>query len=270
MTLSTSFQAPSLSLLAMEPLRAVFDFFSGKLAANAQPVGDGHPVVVFPGLGGAPFTTASLRRFLHESGFQAHDWGRGVNTGPDGEFDTWLDGLEQHVRELHAATGRKVSLIGWSLGGIYAREIAKRCPESVRQVITLGTPFASMKGATHAETVYRLLNRGTSQLTPQMQERLRECPPVPTTSVYSKSDGVVCWQGCVEKTSRSSESVEVGASHLGMVTHPQVLRIVADRLAQPEGRWRKLGALRRPKSPARSTKSTEPQHRTRCGTTRTA
>jgi hypothetical protein len=140
----------------------------------------------------------------------------------------------------------------------------------VRQVITLGTPFASMKGATHAETVYRLLNRGTSQLTPQMQERLRECPPVPTTSVYSKSDGVVCWQGCVEKTSRSSESVEVGASHLGMVTHPQVLRIVADRLAQPEGRWRKLGALRRPKSPARSRKSTEPQHRTRCGTTRTA
>lgn len=270
MTLSTSFRAPSLSLLAMEPLRALFDFCAGKLAASARPVGDGHPVVVFPGLGGAPFTTGSLRRYLDDAGFQAHDWGRGVNTGPDGHFDEWLGGLEQHVRELHAATGRKVSLVGWSLGGIYAREIAKRCPESVRQVITLGTPFASMTGATHAETVYRLLNGDTTQLTPALQARLRECPPVPTTSIYSRSDGVVCWQGCVEKTTRSSESVEVCASHLGMVTHPEVLRIVADRLAQPEGKWRKLRALKAPRSPGRSTKSAAPRRQTRSGTTQTA
>lgn len=240
-TLDPAFKAPSLSLLATEPLRAMFDFLASRMAAGAQPIGDGHPVVVFPGLGGAPFTTSQLRRYLDQAGFQAHDWGRGMNTGPDGNLDTWLLLLVQHVRELHAASGRKVSLVGWSLGGVYAREIAKLCPQSVRQVITLGTPFASLGGANHAGGIYKLLNRDNAvRLTPRLQARLRACPPVPTTSVYSKSDGVVSWQGCIEKKTATSESVEVNASHLGMVTHPEVLRIVASRLAQAEGSWRPL------------------------------
>jgi hypothetical protein len=239
-SLQDPFRAPPLTLLAVEPLRAVFDFCAAKFGAAAVPVGDGHPVVVFPGLGGAPFTTSHLRRFLTASGFGSQCWGRGVNTGPEGDFDAWLDGLEADVRRCHADTGRKVSLVGWSLGGVYAREIAKRCPECVRQVITLGTPFASMRGATHAETLYKLLNGDVSQLTPDMERRLRTCPPVPTTSIYSKTDGVVCWRGCIEKKGAQSESVEVTASHLGMVTHPEVLRIIANRLAQPEGRWRPL------------------------------
>lgn len=123
---------------------------------------------------------------------------------------------------------------------MYAREIAKRCAECVRQVITLGTPFASLGGANHASTVYKLFNRDTSQLTPELEARLRECPPVPTTSIYSKIDGIVSWRGCIEKKTQSSESVEISASHLGMGTRPQMLRIVANRLAQPEGRWRPL------------------------------
>jgi pimeloyl-ACP methyl ester carboxylesterase len=239
------YQAPPVSLLAMEPVRALFDLFASKLGTRAEAVGDGHPVIVFPGLGGAPFTTSHLRRFLTDCGFDAHCWGRGLNTGPEGDFDAWLDGLEADVRAHHARGGRKVSLVGWSLGGIYARELAKRCPDCVRQVITLGTPFASMRGATHAETVYRLLNGDTSQLTPAMEARLRECPPVPTTSVYSRSDGVVCWRGCLERRTPASESVEVGASHLGMVTHPEVLKVVADRLAQAEGRWKPYRRSRR-------------------------
>ena len=237
---TAAYKAPPLTLLAMEPLRAMFDFAAGKLAsAQSDSIGDGHPVVVFPGLGGAPFTTSHLRNFLDGCGFTAHCWGRGVNTGPSGDFDEWLHGLEIDVRRWCAESGRKVSLVGWSLGGIYARELAKRCPECVRQVITLGTPFASMRGATHAETVYKLLNGDVSQLTPELEARLRQCPPVPTTSIYSKSDGVVCWQGCIERRSPLAESVEVTASHLGMVTHPEVLRVVADRLAQPEGLWKR-------------------------------
>ncbi|MGZ5848336.1 MAG: esterase/lipase family protein [Ramlibacter sp.] len=239
-TLPSPLRAPPLSLLAMEPLRALFDFASAKFAAQPLPVGDGHPVVVVPGLGGAPFTTAHLRRFLGDAGFTAHCWGRGVNTGPDADFDAWLDGLEVDVRRWHAESGRKVSLVGWSLGGIYARELAKRAPDCVRQVITLGTPFASMRGATHAEAFYKLLHGDAAQLTPAMEERLRATPPVPTTSIYSKTDGVVSWRGCIERRSPLAESVEVGASHLGMATHPEVLRIVADRLAQPEGRWRPM------------------------------
>lgn len=239
-TLPVPFKAPPLSLLATEPLRAMFDFFAGKIGHAPVAIGDGHSVVVFPGLGGAPFTTSHLRTYLKESGFNAHCWGRGMNTGPSGVLDDWLAGLEDDVRTLHASSGRKVSLIGWSLGGVYAREIAKRCPDTVRQVITLGTPFAALGGATHAGAIYKLLNREGSHLTPALEAQLRECPPVPTTSVYSKSDGVVCWRGCIEQKSALSENVEVTASHLGMVTHPGVLRIIANRLAQPEGKWRAL------------------------------
>jgi predicted alpha/beta hydrolase family esterase len=240
-TLASPYQAPPLSLLAMEPLRAMLDFCAGKFSASAPAVGDGHPVVVFPGLGGAPFTTSHLRQSLRDAGFDARCWGRGVNTGPEGDFDDWMAGLQDDLHRWHEQSGRKVSLVGWSLGGIYARELARRAPDAVRQVITLGTPFAAMRGATHAEAVYKLLNGGKAQLTPELERRLRATPPVPTTSVYSKSDGVVNWRGCLEKQSRSSESVEVNASHLGMVTHPEVLRVVVDRLAQPEGAWRPLG-----------------------------
>ena len=239
--LSTTFRAPPLALLATEPLRAVLDFCAAKLGANARPIGDGHPVIVFPGLGGAPFTTSHLRRFLTESNFDARCWGRGINTGPDGLLDDWLGALVEDTVRVHADSGRKVSLVGWSLGGVYAREVAKLAPQSVRQVITLGTPFASMGGgATHAETIYKWLGGDTSQLTPELQARLRETPPVPTTAIYSKTDGVVSWRGCVERKTATSESVEVHASHLGMGTHPDVMRIVANRLAQPEGHWRPL------------------------------
>jgi hypothetical protein len=239
-TFPAALQAPPLSLLAVEPMRALLDYFAARVGCEALPIGDGHPVIVYPGLGGGAFTTSHLRRFLADSGFTVHDWDGGINTGPTGLLDDWLGAMEQRVRDLHREHARKVSLVGWSLGGVYAREIAKRCAECVRQVVTLGTPFASLAGGSHAGTVYRLLNGDTSQLTPELEARLRACPPVPTTSIYSKTDGIVPWRGCIEKKTVSSESVEVSASHLGMGTHPQVLRIVANRLAQPEGRWRPL------------------------------
>ena len=239
-TYPSSFAAPPLSLLAMEPLRALLDHFAARVGSVPLPLGDGHAVVVYPGLGAGAMTTSHLRRFLDKSGFAAHDWEGGVNTGPTGEMDDWLAGLEEKVHDLHRLHERKVSLIGWSLGGVYAREIAKRRPDSVRQVITLATPFNSLGGGNHAGTIYRLLNRDPAQLSPEVEARLRECPPVPTTSIYSKTDGIVAWRGCIEKRTERSENVEVSASHLGIVSHPEVLRIIANRLAQPEGRWRPL------------------------------
>ena len=139
-------------------------------------VGDGHPVVVYPGLGAGALTTSHLRSFLRNSGYTVHDWEGGVNTGPEGILDDWLGNLDDRVRELHRSHGRKVSLIGWSLGGVYAREIAKRCPQSVRQVITLGTPFASLGGGNHAGTVFKLLNKDKAHLPPELQARLRATP----------------------------------------------------------------------------------------------
>lgn len=232
------FTAPPIALLATEPLRALFDLFAAKLGHAPSIVGDGHPVVIYPGLGGGALTTAHLRSYLDDCGFTAHDWQGGINTGPDGAFDEWLRGLVERVRQLRRMHGRTVSLVGWSLGGVYAREVAKCCPEAVRQVITLATPFSSLVSANHARTIYRMLGGDDEQLTPALEARLRECPPVPTTSIYSKADGVVSWRGCLEKESVCVENVEVSASHLGMGAHPEVLRIIVDRLALPEGRWR--------------------------------
>ena len=241
-TQTLAFQAPSLALLATEPLRALLDLCAAKVGALPPVTGDGHPVIVYPGLGAGPMATSQLRAHLRTCRFDVHDWAFGVNTGPDGAFDAWLPQLVERVCGLHARVGRKVSLVGWSLGGIYAREIAKRCPASVRQVLTLGTPHNAVAEANHAGAIFRLLGGDTSQLTPDLVARLRERPPVPTTSIYSETDGVVSWRGCLEQPGPQVENVAVGASHLGMPTHPEVLRIVADRLAQPEGRWRPYGA----------------------------
>lgn len=252
-----AFQAPSLALLATEPLRAVLDFCAAKVGSLHRVDGDGHPVIVYPGLGAGALTTSQLRSHLRSCNFDVSDWELGVNTGPDGPFDDWIASLVERVCSTFARQGRKVSLVGWSLGGIYAREIAKLCPGSVRQVITLGTPHNALGGANHAGTIFKMLGGDTSQLTPELQARLGEAPPVPITSIYSESDGMVCWRGCLEQPGRFAENIAVHASHLGMPTHPEVLRIVADRLAQPEGRWRRYrraGALsaRRTTAPSRS------------------
>lgn len=186
-----------------------------------------------------------MRGYLEQCGFDVHDWGAGVNTGPDGPLERWLQPLAEAVVRLHALGGRRASLVGWSLGGVYAREIAKQCPQAVRQVITLATPFGALGDDNHVGTVFRWLGGGTPQLTVAMQDQLRRRPPVPTTSIYSESDGVVCWRGCMERRAADVENVTVHASHLGMASHPEVLRIVADRLAQAEGQWRRYRAGRR-------------------------
>ena len=234
-------RAPSLALLLAEPLRAMLDAFGSHVTAPPESIGDGHPVIVYPGLGAGSMTTSQLRNFLRHAGFQANDWGGGVNIGHEGEFDAWLDGLAANVREVQGRNdGRKVSLVGWSLGGIFAREIAKRAPDAVRIVVTLATPFSALGDASHAGALFRMFNGEAGQLAPGIEARLRLSPPVPTTSIFSKSDGIVCWRGCIERRSATTESVEVDTSHLGMVNHPDVLRIVANRLAQPEGGWKPL------------------------------
>jgi hypothetical protein len=249
-----AFQAPSLALLATEPLRAALEFCAAKLSSLSTVDGDGHPVIVYPGLGAGALTTAQLRAHLHTCNFEVHDWELGVNTGPDGGFDAWLPGLVERVLQLHSQHQRRVSLVGWSLGGIYAREIAKCCPDAVRQVITLATPHRSVGGANHAGTIFKFFGGDTSHLTPELEARIAQRPPVPTTSIYSEADGVVCWRGCLEEPGAGVENIAVEASHLGMPSHPDVLRIVAQKLAQPDARLRRRRGVRPASAPSRSTK----------------
>ena len=239
---SSAQHSPSLSLLATEPARALLDYLGSHLPRPRLAAGDGHPVIVYPGLGAGSWSTTRLREALIEAGFDARDWGFGQNTGPRGSIPAWLAQLREAVDAVRSERGRAVSLVGWSLGGIYAREISRSAPGLVRQVITLGSPFAAQPDATHAAWLYRVLNPKTPAR-PGNQERLSQTLPVPSTSIYSKSDGVVPWQGCIQPDSSQAENIEVaGVSHLGMGTNRKVLAIVADRLAQPAGTWRRYPA----------------------------
>ena len=232
--------APNWMLLGMEPVRSAFEYVRmRRMSVASLPSGDGHPVIVFPGLAGNHHSIGSMLRLCKRLGYAARDWGLGINTGPRGELDAWMDELARHVDALGAPHRKTMSLVGVSLGGIYAREVAKRLPGRVRQVITVGAPFAGRAEHTNAAWLYRLVNGRAPQFDDALLMRLRASPDVPTTSVYSRSDGVVAWQACLhEEGARHTENIEVASSHCGLGWNAQVLSIIADRLHQPQGAWR--------------------------------
>jgi len=195
--------------------------------------GDGHPVLVLPGLVQSDLSTRPLRSFLKARGYDARGWGLGRNTGRSGLVD---EALVQRLRALHEQHGRKISVIGWSMGGLFARDLARRAPEAVRQVITLGSPFTGPAKASNAWRLYELLS-GERAGDPDVVKRFRGALGVPTTSIYSRRDGIVAWQCCVNEPGPQTENIAVTSTHCGMGHHPAVLYAVADRLAQPEGRW---------------------------------
>src|ERR1700724_1452622 len=229
---------PALKTLMFREGRAIHELgaFLGALPLlSLAPRGDGHPVLVLPGLVASDTSTRPLRTFLKNRGYAASGWRQGRNLGlREGVRDAMVD----LVHELSDDHGRKVSLVGWSLGGLYARQLAKMMPERVRSVITLGSPFAGHPKATNAWRVYELASgRRADEEDPRFGGALSEPPPVPTTAIFSRTDGICAWQGCKEKSSATSESIEVESSHCGMGHHPAVVYAVADRLAQPEGQW---------------------------------
>lgn len=230
---------PFFGLLGIEPLRAAFEFAGMHLMDRSSlPAGDGHPVVFFPGLATDQRAVAPLRNCCETLGYSVHDWELGLNTGPQGHIGDWLAGLADHVQAVSDAHGRRASLVGWSLGGVYAREIAKLVPDAVRQVVTLGTPFGGTGNNSNVGWLYGALNvQPTASDTTTLSVRLSTTPDVPTTSVYSRTDGVVSWEACMLRAGRRAENIEVEGSHLGLPWNPKVISIVADRLAQPEGSW---------------------------------
>ena len=228
--------APGALLMLLEA-RAPWEY-AALLAASPWlkklPAGDGHPVIVFPGLGAADLTTVPLRSFLRDRGYTPYPWDQGFNFGPKRGV---LDGCRELVLRVAARHRQRVSLIGWSLGGLYAREMAKEHPQHARCVITLGTPFAGHPRATNAWRLYQMVS-GQSVHDPALIEQIRQPPRCPTTSIYSKSDGIVAWQCSLNEPSPRSENIEVHASHIGMGVNPLALYAIADRLAQDPQDWR--------------------------------
>jgi pimeloyl-ACP methyl ester carboxylesterase len=234
---SGTVRRPPLRLLA----RNIADFLvpadrPGAAQALARaPRGDGQPVLVLPAFLKADGATLYLRRFLEQLGYDAHGWRLGINIGPT---DAALDGSRRRLLELRRRHGRKVSLIGHSLGGVIAREIAKLEPGSVRQVITLCSPFRPPI-ASNVELAYRLFARWHSAAVPALWRDIAAAPPVPTTALFTRDDGIVSWTSCVEPPSARCESIEVTGCHTTMASNTQALALVADRLAQPEDGWQR-------------------------------
>lgn len=247
MTEHSQHHAPRRTLLC-EQLRAGAEtaaFLAALPALSVGPRGDGHPVLVLPGLMADDRTTVGLRHVLRVRGYRPHAWRLGTNIGPTQRIQ---DGLVRRLAELSAGGDQPVSLIGWSLGGILARELARRHPKSVRAVITLGSPFRlSDRDGPEATRAGRLFHAfrpwHTEFLGPAQDEEDRPALQVPATSIYSRLDGIVPWQACLDLPGPLRENVEVSASHLGLGVHPVVLEIVLDRLRQPVGAWRPLNAV---------------------------
>jgi thioesterase domain-containing protein len=236
-TPSTDGLRPPSALLLLLEARALWEF-GAMLAATPWlrrlPRGDGHPVLVFPGMGANDVTTVPLRNFLGGLGYVTQAWGQGFNFGPR---DGVLKRCAADVRSLADKHGQPVSLIGWSLGGLYAREMAKELADHTRCVITLGTPFTGHPKATNAWRIFEMLS-GQKAHDAALIARLRTTPKVPTTSIYSRTDGIVSWQCSLNPPGPQVENIEVQSSHTGMGMNPLALYAVADRLAQPTDGWR--------------------------------
>lgn len=229
---------PSLTL--MEPFRAVMELAFQQFATPQEAAaGDGHPVIIFPGLGADGTSVSILRAHCQKLGYDAFDWGQGFNTGPRGELAAWLEGLAHQISDQLAKHEKPATLIGWSLGGLYARELGKLLAPRLRQVITIATPFNGCADDGSAAWLSSVLGGGAARIDPSWIQRLRIPPPIRTTSIYSRSDGVVAWETCRhDKRSRLVQDIEVDGSHMGMGWNQQVLNIVADRLGQHAGPWR--------------------------------
>lgn len=241
-TAGLSISRPPLTLLGTEPWRAAMEYLAFKVNDFKQkktaPVGDGHPVIIFPGLATDGSAVEPLRDYCESLGYTAIDWGKGYNTGTKGDLDAWLADLASHTAELLDRYPDTATLIGWSLGGLYAREVGKLLAPQVRQVITIATPFNAEADHTNVGWLFRMLSGASAAIDPALSKRLRTPPPLPTTSIYSRSDGVVAWETCCHaRTSRQVQDIEIDGSHIGMGWNPAVLEIVADRLAQHPAGW---------------------------------
>jgi pimeloyl-ACP methyl ester carboxylesterase len=230
-------RAPGLGLLLAE-MRGIFEFNTSLLLSPLlmrAPKGDGHPVLTLPGFLASDLSMAPMRRYLRELGYDAYAWKMGRNTGGVSRLRA---ALRDRLTEIHASTGRKVSIVGWSLGGVYARDLALQAPDLVRCVITLGSPFANDVRATNATRLYEALSGETVGEDSELRQAIAGDLPVPATSIYSRTDGVVNWRTCLLRASDTAENIEVHlASHTGLGVNAAALWAVADRLAQAEGQF---------------------------------
>jgi pimeloyl-ACP methyl ester carboxylesterase len=235
-------EPPPLPLALLEVGRALSEMASLPAARGllrVAPSGDGHSVLVCPGFLTSDVSTGLLRRFIQSKGYRVAGWELGRNMGP-GTAGADNERLAERVIDMFRQSRRKVSLVGWSLGGVLARELAKRIPDQIRQVITLGSPLAVGPNSTSVSWIYQRVGDTpfSADDMRQLMASVREPPAhVPSTAIFSKSDGIVPWRGSIEPEAPLTDNIEVRASHCGLGVNPLVFYAIADRLALPENGW---------------------------------
>lgn len=242
---------PSLFNLLTEVPRTLIDISALSWSwplLRTMPKGDGHTVMVLPGFLASDESTRLLRVYLQRMGYDARGWGLGRNSG---RFDIMAKRLPEAFLELAEETGKKITLVGQSLGGVFSRELARLYPDQVRQVISLGSPIQLTKMDAVAEIVSQVFEQSTGMTPEEMRDALEyfdesASPPVPMTAIYSKGDGIVHWSGCLEEhEDHQTQNIRVCGAHCGMGFNAAIYHIIADRLAQAEDAWEKY---KRPKA----------------------
>ena len=234
---------PNMVYAVAELPRALLEMISllpAHLFIARAPRGDGHPVITLPGYRGSDSSMSIMRRYLERWGYDPHPWGLGTNLGVGSERRDYETRFLQTLERIVEHRGEPATLIGWSQGGVIARQAAKARPELVRHVVTLGSPIADTPEAT---TIWRIFKRTSPQeITPELLEVLREISTpvegVRCTCIYSQTDGIVAPYLAQDWVSPVAENIRLYTSHFGMAVNPMVLYVVADRLAQTEQDWR--------------------------------
>lgn len=227
-----SIKKPSLLLLALEN-RAIIELGAGLVSSpflKQHNSGKGRAVLVIPGFGAGDLTTLLLRRYLNKQGYKAFGWGMGINQGTSAAIK---EQLYQRVKQLHLQTGQKVSVIGWSLGGVFARELGRKLEGDVHSVITMGTPFTGNPYGNHLFQLSLILSgKAFTQKDADAFDRRAEPPPVKSIAIHSRCDGIVSWQCSLEKETDHTRNIEVSTSHFGYPFNPNVFRAVAAALEE--------------------------------------
>lgn len=196
------------------------------------PRGQQQPLIILPGFGADDAFLRAPRQLLRELGYAAYGWEQGRNLGMRSGLKQALAAHLQQIAERHQ---QGVLLLGWSLGGVFAREMARHQSALVRRVITLGSPINGDPDANNMVALFRLANRGAgaSKTDREGFAKRIQPPPVPCTAIHTRSDGIVAWRSSCEDPAPDCENLEVGGSHFGLPFNPQVLRLVCERLQDP-------------------------------------
>ena len=224
-------QPPTKLLTALEA-RAPLDWLSVLLYSPHLIFarrGNGAPVMLVPGYMTSELSMRPLKLFLNKIGHNAHDWELGRNRG---NVRQDVERVSLILSELYEHYEQPVSLVGWSLGGVISRELARLHPEKVKQVITMGTPISGgPKYTFFGNNFKRNDNLDIDQIEREIHERNLLGITQPITSIYSKSDGIVGWKASLDRYNPQADNIEVFSSHLGLGINGKVWRIIADKLA---------------------------------------